>query len=146
MRIANLSGRLVIVTDGGAVDVGKISDGRFPADPQAIYSQWAEFRGWADRAEFIGADGFDPADLGAPAPAPRQLFAIGLNYRAHALEAGFAIPEDPPVFGGASGAGDRVRYPHRVRRHPAGGRSGARLRGLALCSRSKQNGIPSASR
>jgi 2,4-didehydro-3-deoxy-L-rhamnonate hydrolase len=122
MRIANLSGRLVIVTDGGAVDVEKISDGRFPADPQAIYSQWAEF---------IGADGFDPADLGAPAPAPRQLFAIGLNYRAHALEAGFAIPEDPPVFGGASGAGDRVRYPHRVRRHPAGGRSGARLLGLA---------------
>jgi 2-keto-4-pentenoate hydratase/2-oxohepta-3-ene-1,7-dioic acid hydratase in catechol pathway len=24
--------------------------------------------------------------------------AIGLNYRAHALEAGFALPEDPPVF------------------------------------------------
>jgi hypothetical protein len=45
MRIANLSGRLVIVTDGGAVDVEKISDGRFPADPQAIYSQWAEFIG-----------------------------------------------------------------------------------------------------
>jgi 2-keto-4-pentenoate hydratase/2-oxohepta-3-ene-1,7-dioic acid hydratase in catechol pathway len=36
--------------------------------------------------------------LGSPAPAPRQLFAIGLNYRAHALESGFAIPEDPPVF------------------------------------------------
>jgi 2-keto-4-pentenoate hydratase/2-oxohepta-3-ene-1,7-dioic acid hydratase in catechol pathway len=98
MRIANLSGRLVIVTDGGAVDVEKTSDGRFPADPQAIYSQWAEFRAWADRAEFTGADSFDPADLGAPAPAPRQLFAIGLNYRAHALETGFAIPEDPPVF------------------------------------------------
>ncbi len=98
MRIANLSGRLVIVTDGGALDVEKTSDGRFPADPQAIYSQWAEFRGWADRAEFTGADGFDPADLGSPAPNPRQLFAIGLNYRAPAVEAGFAIPEDPPVF------------------------------------------------
>ena len=98
MRIANLSGRLVIVTDGGAIDVEKSSDGRFPADPQAIYSRWTEFRGWADRAEFTDADPFDPADLGSPAPAPRQLFAIGLNYRAHALETGFAIPEDPPVF------------------------------------------------
>jgi 2-keto-4-pentenoate hydratase/2-oxohepta-3-ene-1,7-dioic acid hydratase in catechol pathway len=98
MRIANLSGRLVIVTHGGAIDVEKTSDGRFPADPQAIYSQWAEFRAWADRAEFTDADDFDPADLGSPAPAPRQLFAIGLNYRAHALETGFAIPEDPPVF------------------------------------------------
>ena len=46
------------------------SDGRFTADPQAIYSQWAEFRGWVDRAEFTGADGFDPADLGSLAPAP----------------------------------------------------------------------------
>jgi 2-keto-4-pentenoate hydratase/2-oxohepta-3-ene-1,7-dioic acid hydratase in catechol pathway len=98
MRIANLAGRLAIVTDGRAVDVEKASDGRFPADPQAIYSRWAEFRGWADRAEFTDADDFDPADLGSPAPAPRQLFAIGLNYRAHALETGFAIPEDPPVF------------------------------------------------
>ena len=98
MRIANLAGRLVIVTDGGVVDVEKTSDGRFPADPQAIYSRWAKFRSWADRAEFTDADAFDPADFGSPAPAPRQLFAIGLNYRAHALETGFAIPEDPPVF------------------------------------------------
>ena len=98
MRIANLAGRLVIVTDGGVVDVEKTSDGRFPADPQAIYSRWAEFRSWADPAEFTDADAFDPADLGSPAPAPRQLFAIGLNYLAHALETGFAIPKDPPVF------------------------------------------------
>jgi 2-keto-4-pentenoate hydratase/2-oxohepta-3-ene-1,7-dioic acid hydratase in catechol pathway len=98
MRIANLSGRLVIVTGGGAVDVGIASDGRFSADPQAIYSRWAEFRAWADAVRFSDAHPFDLADLGAPAPAPRQLFAIGLNYRAHARETGFAIPEDPPVF------------------------------------------------
>jgi 2-keto-4-pentenoate hydratase/2-oxohepta-3-ene-1,7-dioic acid hydratase in catechol pathway len=98
MRIANLSGRLVVVTDGYAVDVEKTSDGRFSADPEAIYSRWAEFRGWADAARLTDAHPFDLADLGAPSPAPRQLFAIGLNYRAHALEAGLAIPEDPPVF------------------------------------------------
>jgi 2-keto-4-pentenoate hydratase/2-oxohepta-3-ene-1,7-dioic acid hydratase in catechol pathway len=98
MRIANLSGRLVIVSDGNAVDVEKASGGRFSADPEAIYSRWAEFRGWADQTRFTDAYPFDPADLGAPTPAPRQLFAIGLNYRAHARETGFAIPEDPPVF------------------------------------------------
>ena len=98
MRIANLSDRLVIVADGRAVDVETASGGRFPADPQAIYSRWAEFRAWADRAGHPGARAFDPADLGSPAPAPRQLFAIGLNYRSHAVEAGFAIPQDPPVF------------------------------------------------
>ncbi|GAA3309858.1 hypothetical protein GCM10020295_75530 [Streptomyces cinereospinus] len=42
---------------------------------------------------------FDPADLGSPAPAPRQTLAVGLNYRDHASESGFAAPEGlPPVF------------------------------------------------
>jgi len=98
MRIANLSGRLVIVSDGNAADVETASGGRFSADPAAIYPRWAEFRGWADQTKLTDAHPFDPADLGAPSPAPRQLFAIGLNYRAHARETGFAIPEDPPVF------------------------------------------------
>jgi 2-keto-4-pentenoate hydratase/2-oxohepta-3-ene-1,7-dioic acid hydratase in catechol pathway len=98
MRIANLSDRIVIVTNCGAIDVEKASGGLFPSDAQAIYSRWTEFRDWADQAEDTSADAFDRADLGSPAPAPRQLFAIGLNYRAHALETGFAIPKDPPVF------------------------------------------------
>jgi 2-keto-4-pentenoate hydratase/2-oxohepta-3-ene-1,7-dioic acid hydratase in catechol pathway len=41
---------------------------------------------------------FDPAELGAPAPHPRQLFAIGLNYSEHANESGFAAPPSPAVF------------------------------------------------
>jgi 2-keto-4-pentenoate hydratase/2-oxohepta-3-ene-1,7-dioic acid hydratase in catechol pathway len=98
MRIANLAGRLVIVTDGGAIDVEKASGGLFPPDPQAIYSRWTEFRDWADQTEHTSANAFDRASLGSPAPAPRQLFAIGLNYRAHALETGFPIPKDPEVF------------------------------------------------
>lgn len=98
MRVANLSDRLVIVSHGRAVDLESASGGRFSADPQAIFSRWAEFRAWADHADLTAAEAFEPADLGSPAPAPRQLFAIGLNYRAHALEAGFAIPDDPPVF------------------------------------------------
>ncbi|NED83268.1 fumarylacetoacetate hydrolase, partial [Streptomyces sp. SID11233] len=33
------------------------------------------------------------------APAPRQVLAIGLNYRDHAAESGFDVPEGlPPVF------------------------------------------------
>ena len=88
---------MLIVAAGAERMHLQTSDGRFPAEPHAIYAQWAEFRGWVDRAEFTGADSFDPSDLGSPAPAPGSC-SIGLNYRAHALEAGFAIPEDPPVF------------------------------------------------
>ncbi|KAB8159459.1 fumarylacetoacetate hydrolase [Streptomyces sp. 3MP-14] len=99
MRIANLSGRLALVVDGRAVDVAQASDGRFSADPQAVYARWEEFRAWADAAELPEGAAFDPADLGSPAPAPRQVLAVGLNYRDHAAESGFAVPEGlPPVF------------------------------------------------
>ncbi|MET9452917.1 fumarylacetoacetate hydrolase family protein [Streptomyces cinerochromogenes] len=99
MRIANLAGRLVLVTDGRAVDVQKASGDLFSPDPQAVYSRWAEFRDWAARADLGDGVPFDPADLGAPAPAPRQLLAVGLNYREHIAEAGFTTPEGmPPVF------------------------------------------------
>ncbi|MGW1760047.1 fumarylacetoacetate hydrolase family protein [Streptomyces mirabilis] len=99
MRIANLAGRLVVVTAGLAVDVQKASAGLFSCDPQAVYSRWTEFRAWADRADLGGGIPFDPADLGAPVPQPRQLLAIGLNYREHVAEAGFTTPQGmPPVF------------------------------------------------
>ena len=69
MRIANLSGRLVLITGGRAVDVAKASEGRFGSDPQAIYDRWAEFRSWAGQADVPAGAEFDAADLGAPAPA-----------------------------------------------------------------------------
>jgi 2-keto-4-pentenoate hydratase/2-oxohepta-3-ene-1,7-dioic acid hydratase in catechol pathway len=99
MRIANLSGRLVIITGSRAIDVWQASGGRFESSPQAIYDRWGEFRAWAASADLPGGTEFDAADLGAPAPAPRQLLAAGLNYRDHAAESGFAIPEGlPTVF------------------------------------------------
>ncbi|MBN9621015.1 MAG: fumarylacetoacetate hydrolase family protein [Actinobacteria bacterium] len=98
MRIANLAGRLALIVDGTAIDVAEASDGRFGPDVQGIYEHFADFRAWAASAELPAGASFDPAQLGAPAPAPRQLFAIGLNYRAHADESGFAAPPSPAVF------------------------------------------------
>lgn len=104
MRIANLSGRLVLLTGGdpgAAVDVEKASGGEFSADPQAVYERWDEFVAWARSAPIDQGDAVpvNPADLGAPVPAPAQVFAIGLNYREHAAETNFAVPEGlPPVF------------------------------------------------
>jgi 2-keto-4-pentenoate hydratase/2-oxohepta-3-ene-1,7-dioic acid hydratase in catechol pathway len=100
VRTANLAGRLVIVTpDGtGALDVERASQGRFPAGPQAVYDRWQEFAGWAASADLSAAAPFAQADLGAPAPAPRQVLAIGLNYAEHAAESGFDVPEEPTVM------------------------------------------------
>ena len=99
MRIGNLSGRLTVLTGSGAVDVETASGGRFGPDPQRVYAVWDEFAAWSALADLSGAAAFDAADLGPPTPAPAQVFAIGLNYREHAAESRFDVPDRfPPVF------------------------------------------------
>jgi 2-keto-4-pentenoate hydratase/2-oxohepta-3-ene-1,7-dioic acid hydratase in catechol pathway len=104
VQLANISGRLALVTDEGGIDVAAASGGRFGPDPQAVYGQWQEFRRWADDATSRGAAVTDEAvpieerELGAPAPRPAQVFAIGMNYRDHAAEAGLAVPASPATF------------------------------------------------
>jgi 2-keto-4-pentenoate hydratase/2-oxohepta-3-ene-1,7-dioic acid hydratase in catechol pathway len=90
VRIANLSGRLVIIRDDKAIDIASASAGRFSADPQAIFERWNQLRIWASTVDSTGVP-FDPRDLGAPVPAPRQVFAVGLNYRDHATESPTAV-------------------------------------------------------
>jgi 2,4-didehydro-3-deoxy-L-rhamnonate hydrolase len=103
MRVASVAQRLTVLTaDGNAVDVDQLSDHRFSSDPQAVYERWDEFREWA--ADAVPAAGrtadavVAPDALGSPVPAPRQVFAIGLNYNDHARESGVAIPVAPPTF------------------------------------------------
>ncbi len=102
MRLANVSGRLVILTaDDRGVDVATASDGRFGPDPMSAYAAWDDFSEWASGLDLASADGqveFDRSDLGAPVPRPGQVLAIGLNYRAHAIESGAQIPGRPVVF------------------------------------------------
>jgi 2,4-didehydro-3-deoxy-L-rhamnonate hydrolase len=97
MKIASVRGRLGLVTTSGVVDVERASHGRFDADPQAIYASWDEFRQWASGANGEAAP-LAEGELDAPTPRPTQVFAIGLNYRAHAAEAGMALPERPATF------------------------------------------------
>ncbi|GAA2030178.1 fumarylacetoacetate hydrolase family protein [Catenulispora yoronensis] len=99
MRIANVAGRATLLhQDGTGLDVAKASDGRFPSDPQALFEHWDALRDWAAGAAPGGDFAVDDTQLGAPTPAPRQVFAIGLNYAEHASEARFARPDSPPVF------------------------------------------------
>ena len=101
MRIANLDGRLVLAVAGGYIDVATASGGVFGPDPQSVYERWEAFTGWAGGVDADGvarvvvseATVWDP-----PVPRPRQVFAIGLNYRDHAAESNLAAPETPPVF------------------------------------------------
>ena len=98
MRIVNTNGRLGVLADGGVLDVATASGGRFGPGVQGVYDDWTSFRAWASEAH-TGAElvALDEAALGAPAPEPRQVFAIGLNYLDHAEEAAMEIPTDGMV-------------------------------------------------
>jgi len=87
-----------LLVDGAGVDVETASEGRFTADRQAVFARWAEFRSWAGTMRAESTSPVSDADLGAPVPRPTQVFAIGMNYRDHAAEAGLDIPDRPAAF------------------------------------------------
>jgi len=105
VRIANLDNRAVLVVgdpgDERAVDIATASDDRFGPDLPSVFTSWDEVRAWASEVDPAGTTttAIDRTRLGAPSPAPRQVFAIGLNYREHAAESGMEAPTHlPPVF------------------------------------------------
>jgi 2,4-diketo-3-deoxy-L-fuconate hydrolase len=97
MRIATVGDRAVLVVDDTVVDVAAASGGRFGPDPMSLFDHWDDLRRWADTVG-TGVEPLDPSQLGCPVPRPRQVFAIGLNYRDHAAESGMEVPDVPATF------------------------------------------------
>ncbi|KUL28935.1 fumarylacetoacetate hydrolase family protein [Actinoplanes awajinensis] len=98
MRFGTLADRLVLIDGDRALDVEEHSDGRFPSDVNAALARFGELTAWAAGADWSGATSFTPEQLGAPSPRPRQVFAVALNYRPHAAEAGYQAPDEPLLF------------------------------------------------
>jgi len=99
MRLVNLDGRLGIEVENRFIDVATRSDGRFSPDPMDAFSVWQDLGRWASTLVAEEADPvLDVVQLGPPVPRPTQVFAIGLNYKDHAAEAGLPLPESPMVF------------------------------------------------
>lgn len=114
MRVANAGGRAVLVQGDGIVDIATASGGTLPDDPQALFDCWGAVRDLAARITTADAP-LDVERLEAPVPRPRQVFAIGMNYAAHAAEAGVEPPTFPPTFTKfptcLTGPGARVQLP-----------------------------------
>jgi 2,4-diketo-3-deoxy-L-fuconate hydrolase len=96
VRLANLNGRLTALSGQGGIDIEDATGGDFSQDVFAALQRWDELAAAIDGVAPTTI--VDPALLGPPVPLPRQVFAIGLNYRDHAVEAGTTIPDTPPVF------------------------------------------------
>jgi 2-keto-4-pentenoate hydratase/2-oxohepta-3-ene-1,7-dioic acid hydratase in catechol pathway len=99
MRIANLDGRAVIIAaDGLAVDIHRLSRGSIGPDMRTVFERWDDVRNLAASIPAGAGEPYRQDMLGCVVPEPRQVFAIGLNYRSHAAESGRDVPSVPATF------------------------------------------------
>ncbi len=89
----------------GVADAGKLIDaekaGRYPSSVRAIISNGMVGALLADAKKALaGADAVALASvrLGPPIPDPDKIICLGLNYKAHADEAGLKLPPAPILF------------------------------------------------
>ena len=101
MRLANVGGRLCVQTaEHRMVDLETASSGQLSATPRHVYDNWEQVVTFVSSLDSMDEHAQTSTDLGFgnPVPEPRQVFAIGLNYREHARETNQPIPEDISVF------------------------------------------------
>ena len=98
MRLGNLGGRAVLISGSMATDIANATKGALGPSLASIFECWDDFLIAAKEIDTTGGRDFSPEELGSPAPMPRQVFAIGMNYRSHAAETGIAIPTVPAAF------------------------------------------------
>lgn len=115
MRIANHHGRAVLQHGDSWYDVEAVTEGQYSSDPRTLVGQLDQLAEWKETAQLNGAHAVDIERFGPPVPDPVQIFAIGLNYRAHAEETGSEIPDYPVVFTkfqtSIAGSTDEVKLP-----------------------------------
>ena len=97
MRVANVKGRAALVIGDQIADVAAVSAGRFGPDPMDLYLRWDSFVEFASTVTTVTGPLVE-SELRNPVPRPGQVFAVGINYRNHAEEAGLSLPEVPAVF------------------------------------------------
>ncbi len=97
-KLANLDGRATLVWREGYSDVERASEGRFSHDMHDALSRWDRFQDWSQGMTPQISGSPDMKLMGPPVPRPSQIFAIGLNYREHAAEAGYDTRGLPQVF------------------------------------------------
>ncbi len=98
-RLASIDGRAVLIDGEHWHDLAAVSFGEFSGDPMEAIARHAELHALSDAVPGRDPDGaVVDAVFGAPVPRPRNSLAIGLNYKAHVVEADMELPKNPLVF------------------------------------------------
>lgn len=98
-RLASVEGRAALVTDDAYFDLATLSGDAALADSLIAVGRHGELHQLQERCATATPTGqLSEVTLDAPVPHPRQVFAIGLNYRDHATESGMELPPEPLTF------------------------------------------------
>ena len=98
-KLANVSGRSVLVNGDDYFDLAKISEGNVSSDPsQVVNSLGAISKLYEQIDQFDASGSLKDVQMGPPVTGSRNCFAVGLNYRNHAEESGMEIPPFPMIF------------------------------------------------
>lgn len=98
-RLANVNGRAVLVEGGDYYDVEQVSRGELGSDPMSVLHHADELASLsATLTSHTPTGSLADVTLGPPVPSPRNSYAVGLNYLAHAAEGNMEVPKAPLVF------------------------------------------------
>ena len=98
-KLANIEGRAALVDGENYYDLETISNGKFNNDTSNALTNLvglSELSEDLSKSEPTGL--LHDVKIDAPISAPKNCYAVGLNYRNHAEEAGMDIPSVPMVF------------------------------------------------
>ncbi|HJL95647.1 MAG: fumarylacetoacetate hydrolase [Gammaproteobacteria bacterium] len=98
-KLANIVGRAALIDGENYYDLETISNGDFDEDTSSALNNLEGLKKLSSglsEAEPTGS--LKDVRIDAPVSAPKNCFAVGLNYRNHAEEAGMDIPVVPMIF------------------------------------------------
>ena len=98
-KLANISGRAALIDKDNFFDLETISEGLFDHETSNALSNLKDLHKLsAELSDKEATGSLENADFISPVSSPKNCYAVGLNYRNHAEEAGMEIPDVPMIF------------------------------------------------
>jgi 2-keto-4-pentenoate hydratase/2-oxohepta-3-ene-1,7-dioic acid hydratase in catechol pathway len=98
-KLGSIKGRAVLISEDNYYDLETISKGKLSSSTLEALHHMDLLNDLNENLNNLDATGaVDTINFDSPVSAPKNCYAVGLNYRNHAEEAGMQIPEVPMIF------------------------------------------------
>jgi len=98
-KLGSIKGRAVLISEDNYYDLKTISEGKLSSSTLEALHHMDLLNDLNENLNNLDATGaVDTINFDSPISEPKNCYAVGLNYRNHAEEAGMQIPEVPMIF------------------------------------------------